>query len=363
MTEQSTTANAGAEESPVENTNMSVSDFAARRIGEMTPSEPQEVVNEEEPIEETEEQYTEEVTEETEEVTEETTEVNENPEDVLSQIDLDTMSEEELRELSDKLGSKAVARFGALTAKRKAAEERLAELEAKLSQQNPLDAPKKVDNNPFSNIDTIEGLQDKAREVEQVVEWAEELLFESDAYAAEDVITEVEGKELTKAEVRKSLLQARKAQKTFLPDQLNTIQSRIQGQELEVAFKERAEQELPWLKGEDNDTRRQYEATVGDERFKQLKEILDREAPEIGSQINYWFAHAANSIYGRKSVGQKQSSPTLNPPRTGPSGSAKSDKGPTRTAKALKDLQSRFRTSGDARDFAEMRKLQMANRR
>ena len=134
------------------------------------------------------------------------------------------MSEDELRELSDKLGSKAVARFGALTAKRKAAEERLAELEAKLSQQNPLDAPQKVDNNPFGNIDTIEGLQEKAREVEQVVEWAEELLFESDAYAAEDVITEVEGKELTKAEVRKSLLQARKAQKTFLPDQLSTVQ-------------------------------------------------------------------------------------------------------------------------------------------
>ena len=42
------------------------------------------------------------------------------------------MSEEELQELSEKLGSKAVARFGALTAKRKAAEERLAVLEAEL---------------------------------------------------------------------------------------------------------------------------------------------------------------------------------------------------------------------------------------
>ena len=363
MTEQSTTANAGADESPVVNTNMSVTDFAMRRIGEMTPKAPEQTEPQDQITEETEEQTTEEVNEEIEEVTEGTEEVEENPEDVLSQIDLDTMSEDELRELSDKLGSKAVARFGALTAKRKAAEERLAELEAKLSQQNPLDAPQKVDNNPFGNIDTIEGLQEKAREVEQVVEWAEELLFESDAYAAEDVITEVEGKELTKAEVRKSLLQARKAQKTFLPDQLSTVQSRIQGQELEVAFKERAENELSWLKGEDNDIRKQYEATVGDARFKQLKEILNREAPEIGSQIDYWFAHAANSIYGRKPVGQKQSSPTLNPPRTGPTGSARSDKGPTKTAKALKDLQSRFRTSGNARDFAEMRKLQMANRR
>jgi len=361
MTEQSTTANAGAEQSPVANTNMSVSDFAARRIGEIAPSQPEDPVVQEEIPEEVEQQVTEEVPEETEEVTEEIAEVADDPEDVLSQIDLDTMSEDELRDLSEKLGSKAVARFGALTAKRKAAEERLAELEAKLSQQNPLDAPKKVDNNPFSNIDTIEGLQEKSAEVEQIIEWAEELLFESDAYAADDVITEVEGKELTKAEVRKSLLQARKAQKTFLPDQLNTVQQREQGKQLEIAFKERAEQELPWLSGEDNDTRRQYEATIGDKRFKQLKEILDREAPEIGSQINYWFAHASNSIYGRKPVTGK-SSPALNPPRTGPTGSAKSDKGPTRTAKAIKDLQSRFKSSGNPRDFAEMRKLQMANR-
>jgi len=361
MTEQSTTANAEADQSSVANTNMSVSEFAIRRLGEMTssteqaePEPSQEVVPEE-----VEEQVTEEVTEESTEVQEEVTEVPENEDDVLSQLDLDTMSEDELKELSEKLGSKAVARFGALTAKRKAAEERLAELEAKLSQQNPLETPKKVDNNPFSNIDSIEGLQQKSAEVEEVIEWAEDLLFESDAYAADDVITEVEGKELTKAEVRQSLLQARKAQKTFLPDQLNKVQARVQGEQMEVAFKERAEKELPWLTGEDNDVRKQYEATVSDPRFKELKKILNREAPEIASQLEYWFAHGANSIYGRKPVAQKQASPALNPTRTGPTGSAQSDKKPTKTAKALKDLQARFRKSGNPRDFAEMRKLQL----
>jgi len=361
MTEQSTTANAGAEQSPVVNTNMSVSEFANRRLGELTPSTEQEVPVQEEVTEEVEEQVTEEAPEETQEVTEEVNEVTENEEDVLSQFDLDTMSEEELKELSDKLGSKAVARFGALTAKRKAAEERLAELEAKLSQQNPLETPKKVDNNPFSNIDSIEGLQEKSAEVEQVIEWAEDLLFESDAYAADDVITEVEGNELTKADVRKSLLQARKAQKTFLPDQLNKVQARVQGEQLEVAFKERATQELPWLTGEDNDVRKQYEAVVGDPRFKELKKILNREAPDIAGQLEYWFAHGANSIYARKPVQQK-ATPALNPPRTGPSSSAKPDKGPTKTAKALKDLQNRFRETGNPRDFAEMRKLKLQQR-
>ena len=363
MTDQSTTANAGAEESPVANTNMSVTEFANRRLGEMTQEVQEQTEPQEEVTEETEEQVTEEVTDGVDEIQEETEEVTENEEDVLSQIDLDTMSEDELRELSEKLGSKAVARFGALTAKRKAAEERLAELEAKLSQQNPLETPRKVDNNPFSNLDSVEELQAKSTEVESIIEWAEDLLFESDAYAPDDVVTEVDGKELTKADVRKHLLQARKSQKTFLPDQLQKIQAREKGEELEVAFKERAESELPWMKGEDNDTRKQYESIINDQRFQKLKTTLKKESPELSGQLDYFFAHAANSIYGRKPIGSKQSSPTLNPPRTGPSGSAKSDKGPTRTAKALKDLQSRFRTSGNARDFAEMRKLQMANRR
>ena len=363
MTDQSTTANAGAEESPVANTNMSVTEFANRRLGEMTQEVQEQTEPQEEVTEETEEQVTEEVTDGVDEIQEETEEVTENEEDVLSQIDLDTMSEDELRELSEKLGSKAVARFGALTAKRKAAEERLAELEAKLSQQNPLETPRKVDNNPFSNLDSVEELQAKSTEVENIIEWAEDLLFESDAYAPDDVVTEVDGKELTKADIRKHLLQARKSQKTFLPDQLQKIQAREKGEELEVAFKERAESELSWMKGEDNDTRKQYESIINDQRFQKLKTTLKKESPELSGQLDYFFAHAANSIYGRKPIGSKQSSPTLNPPRTGPSGSARSDKGPTKTAKALKDLQTRFRTSGNARDFAEMRKLQMANRR
>jgi beta-xylosidase len=184
MTDEIETANAEADKNSVDNNNISVEDFAMRRLGELNPAaeEPQEEVTEE-----TEEPETDEVTEgateesvESEEATEET----EESDDVLSQLDLDDMSEEDLRELADKLGSRAVARFGELTAK------------------NPLDTKKKVENNPFSNLDTIEKLQEKAAEVDDIVEWAEDVLFQSDGYSADEVVTEVEGKDLTKADVR-----------------------------------------------------------------------------------------------------------------------------------------------------------------
>ena len=368
MTEEIATANAEAETESVEQTNISVTDFAQRRIGELTPrtEQPKEEEPQEDPEQEDEEVEEEvsEVEEESEakETEEETTEESQESEDVLSQLDLDDMSEEDLRELAEKLGSRAVARFGELTAKRKAAEERLTQLEAQLKEKpNPLEA-KKVENNPYGNLDTIEKLQQKAAEVDQVVEWAEDLIFESDGYGAEDVVTTIEGKDWTKKDVRQALLKARKAQKTFLPAQLKQVQAQEQGEKLTEQFNQQAKKELDWLDGEDNDLRKQFEATVGDDRFKKLKTVLKREAPDVAAQLDYWFAHATNSIYGRKPVIETKKAPTLNPPKTGNPAAAQSEKGLGRTAKALKELEARFKETGNARDFAALRKLKMSTR-
>jgi hypothetical protein len=366
MTEEIATANAEADTESVENTNISVTDFAQRRIGELTPKaeEPQEEESQEAPEQEDEEvEEVSEVQEESKsEETEEAPEESQESEDVLSQLDLDDMSEEDLRELAEKLGSRAVARFGELTAKRKAAEERLTKLEAQLQDKpNPLEA-KKVENNPYGNLDTIDKLQQKAAEVDQVVEWAEDLIFESDGYGADDIVTTIEGKDWTKKDVRQALLKARKAQKTFLPAQLNQVQAQEKGEQLTEQFNQQAKNELDWLDGDDNDLRKQFEATVGDDRFKKLKTVLKREAPDVAAQLDYWFAHATNSIYGRKPVAQTKKAPVLNPPKTGNPAAAQSEKGMGRTAKALKELEARFKETGNARDFAALRKLKMSSR-
>jgi hypothetical protein len=366
MTEEIATADAEAGKISVDKSNISVTDFAQRRIGELTSGteQPQEQEPQDDPEQETEE-GTEEASEESvnteeEEASEEPSEESQESEDVLSQLDLDDMSEEDLRELADKLGSRAVARFGELTAKRKAAEEKLTQLEAQLKEKpNPLEA-KKVENNPYGNLDTIDKLQEKSAEVDQVVEWAEDLIFESDGYGADDIVTTVEGKDWTKKDVRQALLKARKAQKTFLPAQLKQVQAQQQGEKLTEQFNQQAKKELDWLDGEDNDLRKQFEATVGDDRFKKLKTVLKREAPDVAAQLDYWFAHATNSIYGRKPVAQTKKAPTLNPPRTGNPAAAQSEKGMGRTAKALKELEARFKETGNAKDFANLRRLKMS---
>tara|TARA_R110001606_G_C15317633_1_gene644327 strand:+ start:247 stop:1335 length:1089 start_codon:yes stop_codon:yes gene_type:complete len=356
MTDEIPTENSASVETAVENTNITASDFVTRRLGstpEPTPTEEQsteEVVQEEAPEVEAE------VVEEQGE-----TPAEAPAEDVLSQLDLDDMSEADLRELSEKLGSRAVARFGELTAKRKAAEERVSLLEAKMQQApDPLKAPETVANNPFASLNTIEALQEKAEEVNSVIEWAEDTLFQADGYSPEDVVVTIDGQELTKADVRKSLLNSRKSRDKFLPSQLKTVQAKEQGKQLAESFQSKAVEELPWLSGEDNDVRHQYNAIMQDER---VGEMLQSLAPDVSAQMPYLMAHAANSLWGRTPVkAEKPASATLNPPKQVGSVSAATEKSSNIPTKAIQKLAQQYKTSGDKSDFIKFRTQQIQTR-
>lgn len=352
--------------------NISVSELAARRLGgnNQVPETTEEVVKESLTVaapdesEETEvnTDSSEEISEESsEESPEQEVETEESSENVLSQIDLDEMSEEDLRELGKKLGSKAVERFGKLTAQRKAAEEELQKLRASIQAESndPLKGSQEVKNNPYGNIDTIEGIQSKADEVNGIIEWAEDVLFNADGYGPDDVVTEVEGKDLTKADVRKSLLNARKSRDKFLPAQLKSLQTREQAKQLKGAFIEKAKEELSWLQGEDNDTRKQYEAMIGDPRFEELENAL---SPDISAQLPYIIAHAANSIYGRKPVPDNKQSARLNPPKQPTGAGAQAERKADPRAKKVKEYKSRFNQTGNKSDFITLRTLQLQNR-
>ena len=362
MNNEVTTGIAEPENTTVDKTNITAEDFAIQRLGQPTPQpEEQEAPEVEEEV--ADEIATEEVegVEESDESTEDETPEAETEEQVLSQIDLDDMSEVELRELADKLGSRAVARFGELTAKRKAAEEKLQQLESQLSaeQNNPLKPKQEITNNPFDSVGTLEDLQSKATDASNVIEWAEDIMFNADGYEADDVVTEVEGKEMTKADVRNALLQARKARDKFLPARLVEIQKVEQGNQMQEHLSAQAEAELPWMKGEDNDTRREYQAIMGDPRVETLMTSLPSD---VKAQMPYLLAHAANSIYGRKEVKSVKSKVRLNPSNTSTPSAAGSDKPSSRASKSIKNLSTQFKQSGDKSDFITLRTLQLQNR-
>jgi hypothetical protein len=355
MSDEITTEVAESVQQPAEKTNMSPEDFIQSRLG---ASKEVETTSEETPQPESEEVET--STEESNETdtVESEEETSETSEDVLSQFNLDNLSEDEIKELSEKLGSRAVSRFGELTAKRKQAEERLMELESKLS-ENELKTSTKVENNPYSDLKTVDELKSKAQEVNNIIEWAEDILFNSDGLAAEDQVTEIEGKSITKKEVRNTLQNARKTRDKFLPDQLKKVHKIDNAAKMKEGFAEQAKNELPWMEGEDNDTRRRYEAMITDPRFVAMEQSVD---PEVASQLNYLIAHAANSLYARKPVTEKTNTSRLNPPGNATSSAGTPEKTATKSVKALKEISERFKSSGSKSDFINLRTLQLKNR-
>jgi len=282
--------------------------------------------------------------------------------DVLSQVtDLDNLSDSDLKDLSEKLGSRAVARFGELTAKRKAAEEKAAKLEKQLSARPRVKySDEDIQSNPYKDIKNPQELEKKSKELSEVIEWAEEVLFDSDDYTANDIVTSVEGKDYTKKDVRNALKNARKSKTKHLPMQYNTLRDEAQGVQMRNGFARRAVEELPWMKDQNNDVNKKYNAMIRDPR---LTKSFQSASPDIKAQLPYLLAHAANSLYGRKvlptnSEPAKQTVP-LSPPKAG-STTAK----PARPSakKKAKAYHSQFKNTGDSNDFVKSRTLQLQNR-
>ena len=286
--------------------------------------------------------------------------------DVLSksskEIDLESMSEQDLRELAEKLGSRAVARYGELTAKRRQAEEQLNALKQELvkrdTQKDPLET-KKIENNPFGDIDTVEKLQAKAKEVDEAIEWAEDILWVNEHLGAEDIVTTINGQDYTKAQVRKVMRDSQKARKDFLPAQLAEVNARQNRVAVKQQFTEAIKTELNWMQGDDNDVRKQYEILKESPLLKQAM----KSVPDLEPYMEYMVAHAANSIYGRKPIADVKPGARLSPPSFQGSSSAQSEQPETRVVKAVKDIQQRFSSSGATTDFIALRALQHSKRK
>lgn len=343
-----TSSNSADAKPAVENKPMTDKDFLSARIASRQKAPPSTTESAPEP-------------EEKKEATSQEGEPTEAPKakEVLSK-DIDELTDEEIAELAQKGKSGLLKRIAELTAKRKLAEEKAAALEAAVQQAKQQLPEPKVENNPYANVTTVDDLQGKLKEVNEVVEWAEDILFRSEDMAASDIVATVDGKEYTKADIRESLRKARRAKDRFIPAQFQELQARNERSNLETAFKQQARKELGWLEGEDNDVRKRYEAMVADPRLKKLKDSV----PEIAPQIEYLIAHAANSMYGRREIGMdKPKGPTLNPPSNPSTTAAAPEKAEARMEKSIKDVESRFRQTGKGSDFIALRAAQISKRK
>ena len=342
-----------------------MADFASRRLAKMQerakapapkaeePKQAQQTGSEAEPSAEVKEPVSESKEGQTQEP-----EPQQEGKDVLSKVDVSELTDDEIAELAQKGKSGLLKRIAELTAKRKLAEEKAAQLEAAIRQSQPK-LEEKVENNPFASIDKPDELQQKYTEVGEVIEWAEDVLDRAENLGGEDVVANVDGKDLTKAQVKEHLRRARKARDKFLPAQFKEIQAAEQRKQLKGAFEQKARQELPWLDGEDNDLRKTYESMVSDPRLQEIA----KAAPDIEPQLGYIIAHAANSIYGRRSIPiTEQKSPKMTPPANPSVSAAAPERSESKDTKVAKEASKRLSETGSMSDFIALRTAQLTKR-
>lgn len=281
---------------------------------------------------------------------------------VLSKIDLEQLSEAEIQELAKAARSKALSRFGELTSTIKELRAELEKTRSVNAQQQPPpsfeSAPKVPD--AIAKLDSIEAIKAKHEEANQVSEWAETVLDANEHLASDDVVATIDGKELTKAQVKAYLKEAKRTKEKYLPAQYASLQAQQQRAALRAAMSQKAAQELNWLNGEDNDIRKLYESEVKSPLVDKIKKAV----PEVEPMLDYIISHAVNSIHGRK-YHSLTDEPTkaqvkLNPPSPVKSGVA--GKGDEVLGKSISEAQKRFDSSRSENDFLALRTAQRAKR-
>jgi hypothetical protein len=296
---------------------------------------------------------------ETQSTTEEAS--TEESKDVLSQMDLDNMSEEQLQEVSKKLGTKAVARFGELTARRKQAEERMAKLEQELAsiKNDRENQVPEVKDNPLKKVSDAKVLKEHNDSAREVIEWAEALLDDHEDAKSNDVIAEVDGKQYTKVEIKKNLRQSRDMVNKFVPARAAELQKQMRVKQDTHAFQRKAITEFPWMKDKNNATTKRYHAMVNDKRLANLAETN----PELSAQMPYLLAHAANSMFQRRPVSTDASKkPSITPPKSTPGTTATPERKDSSVSASQKEMAQRFNKTGSTNDYIALRTLQLKNR-
>jgi len=350
---------AEAPQNTAENTNISASEYQLRRARQREEAIPQ--PNAEPAIED--------VAPDPEGVEDdaqppEEEEQSQDSSNVLSNIDLDSLSEDELKQLSESLSSRAVDRFGQLTARAKAAEEKARELENSMNaqQEQVLSSTSEIENNPYQDLKSVQNIQEKAKEINDVIEWAEDVLFESADYGPDDEVTESNGQSMTKLQVREALKQARKSRDKYLPDQFRKVKKVEDATKLRQEYGQKAIKEFKWLGDKESEQTKQFVQLASQPALQKAYE----QNPDLSWQLPYLLAHSVNSMFGKKGNPSAKTNAgeafKPSPPKSPSPALSKSDKSEDNSSKALKDLTKRFKESGNKDDFQKLREARWTRR-
>ena len=334
--------------------NLSMAEYAANLLKAQSEEEQPESPEEElEPSEEAEESEELEETQSTEEPEESEESESTEPQSVLSNklnIDLDSLSEEETKELAKKLSLSAVKRFGDLTAQKKALAAENAELQAQ-AQAKPepanAESPAFLKDNALHNVNDVQALSKEVENLTTLIEWAEEGLENEVEYTdnGDEYVAKDGDKTYTKADLRRIRANARKVLRKDAPARQKWIEERTQSDQHAI-------QTFDFLSDGESEDYKLFMQAKNNPLYKPLVEHLPNGNFALGLMIE-----GMKSVQARQVNASKPKPKPKAPVASVEAGSAKPRTENSQRKKALQSAKDKFEKSGNMADYQHYLKM------
>ena len=274
------------------------------------------------------------------------------PNTVLSKfnIDLDSLSEDETKELAKKLSLSAVKRFGDLTAQKKALAQENAELQAQ-AQAKPEPAnnesPSFLKDNALHNVNDVQALTKEVENLTTLVEWAEEGLENEVEYDdnGDEYVAKDGDKTYTKADLRRIRANARKVLRKDAPARQKWIEERTQSDQHAI-------QTFDFLSDGESEDYKLFMQVKSNPLYQPLVEHLPNGNFAVGLMIEGMKALQARQVNSSKPKPKPKA-----PVASVEAGSAKPRTENSQRKKAIQSAKDKFEKTGNMADYQNYIKL------
>jgi hypothetical protein len=306
---------------------------------------------EEQPTEE--EESEDQSAEESDESNEESDEPPAQPSDVLSKfkdLDLDSLSEEESKELAKHLNASAIKRFGKLTAQKKALLAENQELQQQVEQAPvPAEQPAFLKDNALHNVSDVNALTKEVENLNTLIEWADEGMENEVEYddAGNEYVVKDADKTYTKADLRRIKANAKKILRKDAPAREAWIKER-------QASDQQAVQTFDFLSDGESEDYKMFMQVKQSPLYKPLVDHLPNSNFALGLMVEG--LKAVKAKQANASQPKKLKKPTA-PVASTEAGASKPRSEGSKHKKAIQAAHAKFEKSGNIADYQNYIKL------
>jgi hypothetical protein len=267
------------------------------------------------------------------------------PSDVLSKfnIDLDSLSEDESRDLAKALNASAVKRFGTLTRQKKElqAENEALQEKAKIAEEGSV--PSYLQDNALSDVTDEQGLIEKVEQFNDLIEWVDENLDNEVQYDEQgnEFIARNGDQTFTKAELKKFKADAKRMLRKDVPSRNEWLAERKRSDEL-------ASQSFEFLGQPESPEYKLFMEVKEHSMYAPLRKLMPNANYALGLMVMGYEAMNKKSQVAPKSPPKPKA-----PVASTEAGTSRPKSSQSMKLKAVEAAKKRYEASGSKADYTQ----------